>query len=295
MATGNRRGKLSRTISIVTNDRDNQNASVQCEAEILSALKCEPETVNLGQVKRSDVRVEQTVKISRGSGGRLNPKVVQTGNPAITAELREIEAGERYELQIVGQPPWPTGMLRANIQLETGVEQAPVESITVFGNIAARAQANPQRFTIRPDTQKDTRLVARLAWDDDHPGQITEVSVNDESLAVGVEEQAGQPVIVLSVPAGYSTARTRGTQVTVKTDDPGVPVLQIPVFVMAAQAGTPGQVGPTPPPARVGEPARTGDPARQMGTRDMLRSRAPDAGGRSVGPASAPAGGAGPR
>ncbi len=266
MATGQKRGKLNRIIAVTTNDRSSQTVNLECEAEILSALKCDPESVNFGQIKRSDTRAEKTVKITRGNGGPIKPKVVSSGNPQVTADLREIEPGESYELAIVTEPPWPNGMLRANVQIETGVEQAPTESIMVFANVMPRVQASPQRFTIRPDSTNDSKVVARLNWDDDHPGKITEVTVNDSTLSVEVEEQNNQQVIVLDVPAGYSPAKNAGTQVSVKTDDPAVPAIQIPVFVMATRVV--GPAGPTTAP--------TGEPDRARVNPAMLRARAKD-------------------
>jgi hypothetical protein len=284
MATGQKRGKLNRTISVATNDRSNPTVSLECEAEILSALKCDPESVNFGQIKRSDTRAEKIVKITRGSGGPIHPRVANPGNPQVTAELREIEPGESYELTVVTQPPWPNGMLRSNVQIETGIEQAPTESVMVLGNVTPRAQASPQRFTLRPDATSDLKLVARLTWDDDRPGKITEVAVNDPALKVQVDDQNNQQVIVLDVPAGYSAPKNKGTQVTVKTDDPAVSVIQIPVFVMAAPVA--GSLTPT-------SGAATG-PERVQATPAMTRTRARDVSPTPT-PASAPAGDAQPK
>ncbi len=234
LATGPKRGKLNRTITVTTNDRDNATVSLECEAEVRSALKCDPENVTFAPIKRGDTRVAKTVKITRGSAGPIHPKLGATGNPQITAELREIEPGESYELDLVAQPPWPAnGALRANIPIETGIEKSPTENILVSGNVLPRAQVSPRQFTVRPGSDSGLRLVARLNWDDDQPGKITEATVNDETLKVAVEEQDNQQVVILNVPAGYKAERTKGTQVTIKTDDPVVPSVLIPVFVMA--------------------------------------------------------------
>jgi hypothetical protein len=281
MATGQKRGKLSRIIAVTTNDRSSQSVNLECEAEILSALKCDPENVNFGQIKRSDTRAEKTVKITRGNGGPIKPKVVSSGNPQVTADLREVEPGESYELAIVTEPPWPNGMLRANVQIETGVEQAPTESIMVFANVAPRVQASPQRFTIRPDSTTDSKVVARLNWDDDHPGKITDVTVNDSTLSVAVEEQNNQQVIVLDVPAGYSPSRSAGTQVSVKTDDPAVPSIQIPVFAMAARVA--GPAGPTTGPSVGPDRARVNPAMLRARAKDIETTPTPSATSRPVG------------
>jgi hypothetical protein len=127
-----------------------------------------------GPIKRSDVRVEKTVKITRGSAGPIHPKLGATGNPQITAELTEIEPGESYELHLVAQPPWPqNGALRANVPIETGIDKSPTENLLVSGNVLPRAQVSPRQFTLRPGSETDLRLVARLNWDDDNR-KITE-------------------------------------------------------------------------------------------------------------------------
>ena len=246
VGTGPKRGKINRMIAVTTNDRDNATLNLECEAEVLSALKCDPELVAFAPIKRGDTRVEKTVKITRGSAGPIHPKLGATGNPQITAELREIEPGESYELHVVAQPPWPSnGSVRANVPIETGIEKSPTENLIVSGNVLPRAQISPRQFTLRPGSETDLRLVARLNWDDDNPGKITEATVNDDALQVAVEEQNNQQVVVLNVPAGYAATRGRGTQVTVKTDDPAVPSMQIPVFTMATTTAPAAPTAPT--------------------------------------------------
>jgi hypothetical protein len=281
-ATGPVRGKLTKPIHVSTNDRANPDVRLDCEAEILSALKCDPNILNFGLVKRGDGQIEKTVKITRGSGGPLKPRVLSTTNPLVTADMREVEPGESYELSVVARPPWPNGPLRANVQIETGVEQVPIEIVMVSANIMPRVQIVPPRFVIRPDLQSGGRLVARVKWDNDKPGTVTEALVNDPSLTVRVEEQKNQQVIALLVPSDYSVPPNRTVQVTVKTDDPVAPVLQMPVNVMTAphagQTVAPA-ARPAPPKAAPGGPAARATPTPRPTPQ----------------PATAPAGGAGPK
>ncbi|MBP7747118.1 MAG: hypothetical protein KA383_13415 [Phycisphaerae bacterium] len=248
--TGNRRGQVTKSVFVETNDRANAKVTLECVAKVLTALKCEPENVLFGQVKRSYPAQKNTVKISRGDAGPIKPEVLSTGNPQIKAEIREIEPGEKYELDVTIEPPWPNGMLRGNMQLKTGIPEGANESLLVTANIAPRLQVSPQRFVLRGAAASDLRLVARLNWDDDNPGHVVESSVNAEELKVSIEEQNGQEIVVLNVPTGYTPPRGRAVQVTLKTDDPAVPVVTIPVFAMGGQA-TPGAPTATPTAAPV--------------------------------------------
>ncbi len=249
LATGPVRGKLSKVINVVTNDRANATVRLECEAEIRSALNCEPNLLNLGSIKRNSPKIEKTVRITQGKAGPIKPRVMTTTNPLVKAELREIEPGAIYDLDVVAEPPWPNGTLRASVQLETGVTEVPMESVMVAATLTPRVQANPARFYIRPDQQqKELRLAARLAWDDP-PGKATAVTVNDPDLTVRLEEQGNQQTIVVTGAAGYTVPRGKNVQVTVRTDDAAVPMLQIPVSAMPAPAGAPA-AAPTAGPAQ---------------------------------------------
>jgi hypothetical protein len=242
--TGTLRGKLLKPITIATNDREHLTARVDCEAEIRSALRCEPDSVHIAPIKRSDSELQRIVHIKRGDAGPITPKVLSTSNPQITAELREVQAGESYDLVVTARPPWPTTNLIGNVQIETGVSEVPTERINVIGNVSPRVQALPPRFTIRPGHKAGDRLSARVAWDGDNPGRVLTATVSDPALTTRIEERSGQQTIWLEVPASYNLEAGKTAMVTVTTDDPAVPTFQIPVAMLPAQAATPSGAAP---------------------------------------------------
>jgi hypothetical protein len=234
MNAGIRRGPFNKKISVTTNDREHQSLQIECVANVKAAFALEPpsDTINFGSIRRSYPAQKQMVTILRGDGGPIHPELLSTGNPQVAAELKEIEPGEKYELEVGIAPPWPNGMLRSIMNFTTGVEQVPNQTLSVFANIAPRLQANPARLTVRAGNADEAELVTRLMWDGD-PGQVLEATVSDANLAVELREEGGEQVIALHVPGGFSTA-ARGNicNVVVKTDDPIVPSLQIPVAVI---------------------------------------------------------------
>jgi hypothetical protein len=250
VGTAQVRGKLSKFVSVVTNDRATPELRLQCEAEVRSAFTLEPNILNLGSIKRDAAKIAKTMHITRGAGGPIKPRVMTTNNPLVKAELREIEAGATYDLDVVAEPPWPNGTLRASVQIETGVSEVPMETIMVTGLVTPRLRAMPSRFYVRPDDKKELRLTARLAWDE-KPGNATAVTVNDPALTAQLEEQGGKQTVVLTGPPGFAVTPGKNIQVNVRTDDPVMPMLQIPVVPQPTPAGAPaaGLVGGPKPPA----------------------------------------------
>lgn len=237
--TSNRRGELLRRVTVTTNDRANISAQLECLAKVLSAVKCEPDLIAFGQIERDAPEQVQTVTISRGDGGPLHPKVVSTsGNTEAETELKELEPGEKYELRVAIKPPWPNNAIRGNITLETGVEQAKFQEIAYYASIPPRLQAEPARLMVRPDPEREARSIATLRWSGGPPGKVTEVTVSDPQVKAAVQESEGNQIVVIDVPAGYRPTQRAGNIVTVLTDDPAVPSISIPIYVVNAAGRT---------------------------------------------------------
>lgn len=226
-----RPGPMTKQITLTSNDRQNVTTSLQGETTVLSGVRLQPEVVTFAQVKRDSEEQKQTVTITRGDGGPLSPKIVAPANPQIKTELREIEAGEKYELDVRIVPPWPNGSLQGVVVLETGIEQAPRENIRVTANITPRVQSVPQRYLIQAEPKADMELSARLNWDGS-PAKILDVTTSDPATSVQFTDDNNQQIIVLHVPAGYNPQNKMGNSVTIKTDDKAIPVMQIPIMVV---------------------------------------------------------------
>lgn len=203
------------------------------EATILAAMKVEPQTLNFGKIDRDAKELTQTFTILQGDGGPLKPRIVTTGREGVTAELRELEPGKRYDVDVTLTPPWPNGVLRGNLTIETGVEQSPRETINYFASVVPRLTTQPNRFTIPANLKRDMDLKVRLQWAGE-AGKVVDASSSAPNTTVELTEEDGGSAIVLHVPKDFAPPRRSGYAVTIKTDDPEVGVHRIPIYVLGA-------------------------------------------------------------
>jgi len=238
----------------------NRTTFLETIAEARAALKIEPQSVAFGHIPRDSQEQSKTVVITRGDGGPISPKIASTSCPSpLKAELREIEPGERYELNVTIGPPWPNGTLRGSLVVETGVSEAPQETIYVYASVPSRLAANPPRLMLRPDPQADTEVSTTLAWEGGPPGKVLEATSSDPRLQVSVEQRGDTQAIVLKVPAGYSGRRSGGDSVTITTDDPSVPTFRIPIYLVGTAVRPQGE--------RAAAPSATGTQRRDAAQR----------------------------
>ena len=224
-------GKFSRAVKVTTNDPEHPQESLVCAATVRVPFRMQPPTASFGQLERSAGPRKKTFMLTRGDGGPLVPELLPVSSESVQATLREIEPGERYELDIEIKPPWPNQMLRVGLTLKTGVSEVPKETISVYARIAERVIAKPSRFSVPPSVRSDLDLKVRLVWSTAGPAKILEVTSSDPETSVSIAEANGGHELVLHIPAGYKgPPGGRGT-VVVKTDDPEVPEYSIPVYV----------------------------------------------------------------
>lgn len=201
---------------------------------MLVPINTKPTRINFGRVERGDEAKKKTVTLTRGDGGPIHPEIVRAGSKEIAATLREVEPGERYDLDVEIKPPWPNKRLRSWVRVKTGVAKAPETSVPVYADVVPKVEATPQWFSVRLGSAKDLERSVRLQWHDKKSHEVQEVTVNDPELKVRVEDKNGGQMVVLTVPGGYqSPARTR--TVTIKTGDEEVPILRVPVRFSGAR------------------------------------------------------------
>jgi hypothetical protein len=136
-------GDFTRFSPLHTNDPKNPEIKLTCKGHVLIAFKMEPRLVNLGKVEPDSGPITKTISITRGDGGPLQPTLIPPRDPHVKAELHEVQAGERYTLEVTVTPPLPSAEYRSVIFLETGVAQAPRERILIVSEADTEEEGHP--------------------------------------------------------------------------------------------------------------------------------------------------------
>jgi hypothetical protein len=264
-------GPFTRTVTATTNDADHHKVVLTCAGSVLVPFEMKPSALSFGQLARDAGPQQKTVTITRGDGAPLALEVLPPSDPNLRASLREIEPGEHYELDVEVTPGWSQGSWRTNLMLKTGIAEVPQESIRVYGFIVPRLRAMPVRFTVPRDLPAERELRARLLWSNNRAGQVLEVTSSDPDTPVRIEERNGQQYVVLSVPAGYQPLVRPRPVVTLTTDDPEVPTLDIEVWLARAPRTTRTPVRAAPTASGAGVRSTLRRPSSQPAVRPGMR------------------------
>jgi hypothetical protein len=201
-----------------------------CRGRVKEPVRMEPSRLGFGQVSRTAGSQSKTVVVTRGDGGPLALKLLPTEAQGVRTELREIEPGERYEIQITVTPPFKSTEVSKSVQLETGVPEAPTVTVPIHAVMRPRVISDPRRFSFPAKRDGPWQQGVSLVWDDDAPHRILEATVEDPEMTVKVTEVDGKQRVVLQVPPNHIPPRS-ARSVTVKTDDAEAPLVRIPIIV----------------------------------------------------------------
>ncbi len=224
------RNKFTKNITVYTNDPTHSLETLVCRGEILEGVKFTPNRVNFGSVSRLDKAQTKTITITRGDGAPLKPKLHETNNKAVTAELKEITPGERYEIAVTATPPFTEDQLRTNIRFDTGVPEVPTTNIPIMGRMKPLVEAKPRRFVLADDKQGDWKETVELVWDAATPGKIIGAETTDPAMSVQVDDKDGKQTVTLMVPRSFDP-RIGAQAVTLKIESNETPTVKIPISV----------------------------------------------------------------
>ncbi len=223
-------GNFTRKITVETNDPSHPSEILICKGRIMEPATLRPKRISFRQVSRKAPAQKKKIVITPGDAGPLKLKLVPVESEFFEAELREIEAGEHYELEVTLKTPLPGKSVRTNLKIETGLEQTPFITIIASATPRPHVVASPRRFSVPAKRQPDWRQTVRLEWDDDAPHKILGATSSDPGLKVKVVEKEGRQEIVLEVAENYEP-RPGTKTVTVTTDDTIAPTVRVPVYI----------------------------------------------------------------
>jgi hypothetical protein len=142
--------------AVFTNDALTPQAALDAWLDIRSAVRTSldrtksPRVIRIGRAAPSAGPQTEVIEITRGDGGPLRLEMTDVEPRSISAKLRELEPGERYELSVTATPPKLNYGFAGQVVLTTGVEEQPQLRLLVSVEGAAEPPAPESRPGAQP-------------------------------------------------------------------------------------------------------------------------------------------------
>ncbi len=198
-------------------------------------------------------------------------------NHIFSVELTTNELGKGYQVKVSTVPPLPdAGSTQGQLVLKTSWTNTPTIPITIVANIQPAVMAAPPFINLPPGPlpKAATNSIAIQNNGGTNYLKLSEPTVNADGVKVEIKEnQPGKTFSVILVFAqGFEVPAGRQVELSVKTSNPKVPVVRVPVrqivrpppvAMPAAHASTvaPAPAAPTGPAGKADNPPPPRPPA----------------------------------
>ena len=180
--------------------------------------------------------MEKVIKINNNTDDPITVELGTGLDPPFKAEVVASEPGRAYQLRVRAEPPYKPGVQRQILLLRTSNDNQRRISVNVRASVPKRLNVSPGVLTVIP-RKSETELPAvglmRVVRFNNYgatPVKILEAKVNDPAVKVNLNEQTeGKSYSVeVEFPPDYSPP-LGGRMLTLKTNDPDTPNLQVPI------------------------------------------------------------------
>ncbi len=233
-------GKVATTITIVSSDPVNPRYVFNVTGEVKKCVTIDP----LGGLVYRGVKLmtgkTATAKLQNRMDTPMKPKIESVSPPEIAAELKEIEAGQRYE--VVGTIKQDLSKnTRGQIVVSTGHEREPTITVPIVATMVPRVDVQPPAIFVSKNLAKESRRRVQVYSFVDKAVAVTKVECPGGKVTAAEITNPGPPTggmakieaapksevtVLLALPAGPDIP-AEGITVLLHTDDPETPVLEV--------------------------------------------------------------------
>ncbi|MFH0981725.1 MAG: DUF1573 domain-containing protein [Planctomycetota bacterium] len=227
--TANFNGRFSKSVTVTTNDPNSSTITLKLAGVAKPYVTVEPRNVAFTQVEPDQV-LQKTVKIANNSPDPMTLTLEEQQIVPFSATLTETEPGKSFELQITGNPPYQPRLNKATFHLKTNVAATPQIDVACTANVPPRLEMLPPSIVLRTSEGRQTKQTVRFVNNGKTDVTVTGAETDDPNIAVALRERTpGKNYdIDLVFPQSYVMAET-GVDLLVRTDDPEVPSLTVPI------------------------------------------------------------------
>lgn len=251
--TKKKQGDISTMVTINSNDPVQPTAYFKVSGSVSKIVAFEPAMVKFAATEPT-AELSATVKMINKYNEPMKPEFASISSDVFDVSVKEIEAGQVYEVVVKAKTALPYGPTNATAKFKTGIPRMAEAELNVSVDIKARVTAVPAVVWLDERTDTVQRRNVRIQYfGEDANFAVTEVKSADPAVvvetkpiirqnatakpagavAVGQTETANVP-LMLSVESPKKLPK-EGVKVICKTNDPKFPELEVLVTTDKSQ------------------------------------------------------------
>jgi len=252
VATGNLRGSINKTVTVLSNDRTRSNVTVHISGVICLPIEVTPAMASFTIMPDTPSQNTQVLKIFNRMETPLTLSGPQSTTNAFSAVLKTNVPGQEFELTVTaapasGLPPsFGTTVIQGGISIQSSAPGMNPLQIGVFETIFPEVTVYPVNIQLPagPLAQASSNHIIIRGNGAELKLSSPGASVPGVDVSVSVIQTNRQYYLSAVFPKGFQLQPGPAVVLTVNTDNPRFPVLTVPVTPLVAAVRRPPVVSP---------------------------------------------------
>ncbi len=225
-------GKIKKSVTVETNDSENQRVALSVGGEVVADVMVEPRYINFRNVSKENPAQPIQLEISLREGKGLKIRSVSADNPSIVLKEQK-KTGNQAAYTVSLAENVPVGRLTGKIVVDTNSRQSPKIQIPFYAFVQGRVTVTPQllSFGVIPPGEPSRREIT-LRGTGDRGFSVERVTATTDLITTEVvpePEGGGYRILVTYDPKGKTRGRV-SEKLTILVEDGGEEILEVPVY-----------------------------------------------------------------
>ncbi len=233
---------LTKRITVSTNVPGKGTTSLTIKGTIWQPVQVTPKSVAFGRITidKAESGLVKKMTIVNNIDGVMTLTDVASTNPIFKPEIREIQAGKKYELIVTLQPPLRSGNNTGKITMKTGLGEKASLDIPAYAYVSAPVDVTPAKLTLPTNRTADLKRQFYVRSNTSKPVVLSDLQASNPELKLAIADIRKKLTyrLTVDIPASYKPS-VGGDTITFKTDNPAVPSIVIPITERTARKPVP--------------------------------------------------------
>jgi len=235
-------GTVMKSATVTCNDPGKSNLVLQLKANIWKAIDVTPTMAVFSVSSELQTNETRSVRIVSNLEEPIELSDLQCTNSSFRAELKTVRPGKEFELLITAVPPFAENRIITAVSLKTSAPTNPTISVSAYLNVQPPVTVMPNHVMLpQGPLTNAAHSVVTIQNSGTNALVLTEPVVNVPGAAAHIQETQPGRLFSLTVdfPVGFQAKLGQKVEVTVKSNHPKFPLIQVPVFQPQPPAAPP--------------------------------------------------------
>jgi hypothetical protein len=222
---------VTKSIDVYSNAKDHPRETLFLKGTIWKPIDVSPQTVILNLLPDSTNSVTGTTMITNKSDKPIDVSLSSTSSKSFTATLTTNSPGREYQLVVTAVPPFTVGNTPGTVSLKTSLPSTPILNVNVIVKVQPEVQVSPPQLTlgVMPKVWTTNRVIIR--GNSSTPLSLSDPVSSDTRLTAQITPVGpkGMFTLMIGVPPDYKIDPSQKVEISIKSNNPRVPVVKVPV------------------------------------------------------------------